>query len=55
QGKKSSGNNLPLLECLSTPFRLNSLFDLFIQQLWNNIGSISGKFTSFYCAGWRLA
>ncbi|VUC82550.1 Uncharacterised protein [Salmonella sp. NCTC 11881] len=49
--KKSSGNDLPLLECLSTPFRLNSLFDLFIQQLWNNIGSISGKVYVFLLRG----
>lgn len=27
---------------------LNGLFYLFIQQLWNNIGSTGGKFTSFY-------
>lgn len=53
--KKSSGNRLPLLECSSTPYQLNSLFDLFIQQLWNNIGSILGKFTSFTArdGGWH--
>ncbi|QUI97292.1 hypothetical protein KCP76_20835 [Salmonella enterica subsp. enterica serovar Weltevreden] len=38
------------------PFRLNSLFDLFIQRLWNNIAAASqGKFTSFTArdGGWR--
>ncbi len=40
---------------LSTPFRLNSLFDLFIQQLWNNIGNISGRLRLFTArdGGWH--
>ncbi|EGB33430.1 hypothetical protein ERCG_01718 [Escherichia coli E1520] len=53
-GKKSSGTSLPLLECCASPYQLNSLYSLFIQQLWDNIGRILGKFTSFYCPGWRL-
>lgn len=47
-------SSLPLLECFATPYQLNSLYSLFIQQLWDNIGRILGKFTSFYCPGWRL-
>jgi len=39
----------------TTPNRLNGLYDLFIQQLWINIGTFPGKFTSFYRAGRRLA
>ena len=54
-GKKKQRPFGPLLEWFSTPIRLNGLFDLFIQQLWNNIGSISRKFTSFYGARRWLA
>ncbi|QUI99351.1 hypothetical protein KCP74_16145 [Salmonella enterica subsp. enterica] len=52
--QKRSGNDLPLLECLSTPFRLNSLLDLRSSSSCSHTGSISGKFTSLL-RGWRLA
>ncbi|ORJ50639.1 hypothetical protein B2M27_08715 [Kluyvera intermedia] len=53
--KKSSGITSPLLEFVPHLVRSNSLIDLFFQQLWNNIGSIPGKFTSFYRTRRRLA
>jgi len=45
--KKSSGiNRCWMTSTLRT--NLNGVFNLFIQQLWKDIGSICRKFTSFY-------
>ncbi|XNM49525.1 hypothetical protein ACLK17_11600 [Escherichia coli] len=46
-GKKSSGTSLPLLECCASPYQLNSLFSLFIQQLSDHIGRILGSLRLF--------